>query len=260
MKQVILGGVFVSVLCLSSFASEEDRMDLSLLKDGNQRYINRSLLHKDSWDKPPSLRPSAVVVSCSDSELVPEIVFDQKPGQLITLQLPAEILDSHAITQIEYAIKKLEVKLVLILGHDSCEAIRFAFADDPSIESPSITIWKKEVISGIRRFKGTEKGDPLFHTPAKANVYAVAKNLIQKSKIVQESIKKGDLKIIQGIFTNTNGKVDLSEDVGPLYLQLIQSKELKKTEEPQKQIQKDAPALESNPWNKKGTSSKASYE
>lgn len=101
---------------------------LELLKEGNARFVSGSLVPKDHYAEDrqklsEGQHPFAVVLCCSDSRVVPEILFDQKLGDLFVIRNAGNVVDDDVLGSIEYAVEHLESPLVLVLGHSSCGAV-----------------------------------------------------------------------------------------------------------------------------------------
>ena len=101
---------------------------LDLLKEGNTRFVSGNLAPKDNYaeDRMKLSRgqhPFAVVLCCSDSRVVPEILFDQKLGDLFVIRNAGNVVDDDVLGSIEYAVEHLESPLVVVLGHSSCGAV-----------------------------------------------------------------------------------------------------------------------------------------
>ena len=101
---------------------------LDLLKSGNARFVSGTLTPKDNY---ATLReklsvgqhPFAVVLCCSDSRVAPEIIFDQKLGDLFVIRNAGNIVDEEVLGSIEYAVEHLETPLVVVMGHSACGAV-----------------------------------------------------------------------------------------------------------------------------------------
>lgn len=106
------------------------------LKDGNQRFISGK---PAACTNTPAKRarltesqaPNAIVLSCSDSRVPPEQIFDQGLGKVFTVRVAGNVLNSDAIASIEYAISHLGSHLIVVLGHDSCGAVSAAVTTPP---------------------------------------------------------------------------------------------------------------------------------
>ena len=101
---------------------------LDRLKEGNTRFVSGTLTPKDDY---AALReklsagqhPFAVVLCCSDSRVAPEIIFDQKLGDLFVIRNAGNVIDKHVLGSIEYAVEHLGTSLVVVMGHSSCGAV-----------------------------------------------------------------------------------------------------------------------------------------
>lgn len=98
------------------------------LKEGNERFVTGSLSNKDSYIEDrkklcEGQHPFAVVLCCSDSRVAPEIIFDQKLGDLFVIRNAGNIVDEEVLGSIEYAVEHLGTPLVVVLGHSCCGAV-----------------------------------------------------------------------------------------------------------------------------------------
>ena len=103
---------------------------LQSLLEGNERYLKGNThkhdFHADRADLAQGQRPIAAVLSCSDSRVVPQFVFDQGPGRLFVMRVAGNIATNEVIASIEYAVNFLQTSLIFVLGHTSCGAIKSA--------------------------------------------------------------------------------------------------------------------------------------
>ena len=103
-------------------------MALKELQEGNQRFVN-ALMEHPGQDREQRLRlstyqqPFAVILTCSDSRLAPELIFDQGLGDLFVVRVAGNIVDSALLGSIEYAVGHLSTPLVMVMGHESCGAV-----------------------------------------------------------------------------------------------------------------------------------------
>jgi len=110
---------------------EDVETALQLLKEGNERYVKGELTCKASYKADREIlrngqKPFAVVIACSDSRVVPEIFFDQKPGSIFIIRNAGNIADATVLGSIEYAVEHLGSKLVVVCGHSKCGAVEAA--------------------------------------------------------------------------------------------------------------------------------------
>ena len=101
---------------------------LDLLKFGNARFISGALTPKDNYAElreqlSTGQNPFAVVLCCSDSRVAPEIIFDQKLGDLFVIRNAGNVVDDDVLGSIEYAVEHLGTPLVVVLGHSCCGAV-----------------------------------------------------------------------------------------------------------------------------------------
>jgi len=105
---------------------------LQYLKDGNQRYVDNQTIARDTnTEDREALKdgqhPFAVIITCSDSRISPEIYLDQKLGDIFVIRNAGNITDATTLGSIEYAVEHLNAPLVVVVGHSSCGAVTAAF-------------------------------------------------------------------------------------------------------------------------------------
>ena len=106
----------------------DSKQALDLLKAGNARFVSGALAQKDDYTTlreqlSAGQHPFAVVLCCSDSRVAPEIIFDQKLGDLFVIRNAGNIVDEEVLGSIEYAVEHLETPLVVVMGHSACGAV-----------------------------------------------------------------------------------------------------------------------------------------
>ena len=106
----------------------DSKQALDLLKAGNARFVSGALAQKDDYTTlreklSTGQHPFAVVLCCSDSRVAPEIIFDQKLGDLFVIRNAGNIVDEEVLGSIEYAVEHLETPLVIVMGHAACGAV-----------------------------------------------------------------------------------------------------------------------------------------
>ena len=104
---------------------------LDLLKEGNARFVSGDLIPKDDYSElreqlSKGQHPFAVVLCCSDSRVAPEIICDQKLGDLFVIRNAGNVIDKHVLGSIEYAVEHLGTSLVVVMGHSCCGAVTAA--------------------------------------------------------------------------------------------------------------------------------------
>ena len=125
--------LFISLLfsCNQKQEKEQDNTlpPLDKLKVGNERFVSGHPVHPDeTLDRIRELKkgqnPFVVVISCSDSRLPPELIFDQGLGDVFSIRTAGNVIGDYELGSIEYAIEHLHCKLIVVLGHENCGAIQ----------------------------------------------------------------------------------------------------------------------------------------
>lgn len=185
---------------------------LSHLLEGNDRFTQFKPVHPDeSRERRKAVskeqHPEAVVVTCSDSRVPPELVFDQGVGDLFVIRTAGNIMGDLEMGSIEYAVEHLHVPLVVIMGHERCGAIQAYFeggAAHGHIKSIVDSIASEEEIQSLRK-----SGDDLLDHFVRANVQHGVKQLIGSSSIIRDKIAAGTLKVVGAYEDLDNGKVTI---------------------------------------------------
>ncbi|MCH5344569.1 MAG: carbonic anhydrase [Acetatifactor sp.] len=127
---------------------------LKKLKDGNARYLSAK---ENEGDISLALRektcaegqkPYAIIVTCSDSRVIPESIFSAGIGELFVIRVAGNVIDNHQLGSVEYAAGHLGSPLVVVMGHNHCGAVGAAISDDPSGFIKFITDEIKKAIGG----------------------------------------------------------------------------------------------------------------
>ncbi|MCL2096971.1 MAG: carbonic anhydrase [Oscillospiraceae bacterium] len=155
---------------------------LNLLREGNKRYIeNKTITRETNAEDREILKdgqqPFAVIVTCSDSRVSPEIYFDQKHGDIFVVRNAGNIADYSALGSIEYAVEHLRAPLVVVVGHSRCGAVGGAFSGGEYSENLQAVIG--DIASVI---KDAENIDEAIY----ANIDGVCK-IIEENKVVAET-------------------------------------------------------------------------
>lgn len=151
---------------------------LKRLIEGNQRYMSRK------WNRPnqdeqrlletaKGQHPFAIVLSCADSRVPPELVFDQGLGDLFVVRIAGNIINDAVLGSIEYAAEHLGVPLVMVLGHERCGAV--AAAVEGGNAPAHINSLVKAIQPAVERVKG--KAGDLLDNAVRANVELVVEQM-----------------------------------------------------------------------------------
>jgi carbonic anhydrase len=112
---------------------QDPNVALQMLKEGNERYLKGNLTSKTDYKEERDALdneqdPFAVILTCSDSRVAPEIFFDLKLGDIFVIRNAGNVADTEALGSIEYAVEHLKTKLVVVCGHRHCGAVTAAYS------------------------------------------------------------------------------------------------------------------------------------
>ncbi len=181
-----------------------------MLFEGNKRYVSAKATHKNQdstrrMDVAAGQHPFAVVICCSDSRVPPEIIFDQGIGDLFVIRLAGNIVDDAALGSIEYAIEHLGTRYIMVLGHESCGAVK---ATVQGGEAPGhIGCIVKAIKPAIDSVRGRTADLP--EVGMRANVAMTVQMLKTADPFLKPLVDKGQLMIVGARYDLDDGRVDL---------------------------------------------------
>lgn len=183
---------------------------LNVLMEGNARFVSGKVCHPNQNDESlakavSGQQPFAVVVSCSDSRVPPEILFDQGIGDIFVIRTAGEVMDNATIGTIEYAVEHLHVPLIVVLGHDDCGAVKAAI--EGSAEPGQISYIVDAITPAVNTARGMN-GD-LLNNSIDVNAQNVARQLRSTSPILSEAAQAGTLQIVAARYHLDTGAVEL---------------------------------------------------
>ncbi len=168
---------------------------------GNPKTVTKSLETLQKFEKYQA--PFAAVLTCSDSRVVPEIIFDCGIGELFVIRVAGMTTGPNVVESLEYAVKKLHVPLLMLLGHDDCGVMKFAGENYPNI-TEDFKAFTKCVYPVIENY-----GPSVCSTEfAKKHTLWVEKFLLENSKIIKEAVDNNELSIAKCHFNHSTGKVE----------------------------------------------------
>ena len=182
---------------------------LKLLLEGNQRFINGKLEHPNQsverrTEVAKGQHPFAAVLACSDSRTSPEIIFDRGLGDIFVARVAGNVADQVVIESLDYSVKHLGVRVVMILGHNRCGAVTAAVQghEDEGDVGPMLS----ELRLAVEASKG-KPGNPVENA-VRENVKIVMKKLADSPELAA-MVKSGELKIVGGIYDLDTGKIEM---------------------------------------------------
>jgi len=181
---------------------------LERLKEGNGRFAaDKPVAKKTDAKRRAELaagqHPIAVVLTCADSRVTPELVFDQGLGDIFVLRVAGNIADRAVIGSIEYAVEHLHTPLIVVLGHESCGAVKAALEGKPL---PGDLGWLgQQVHVGDKLPEDTQDR---LNPGIRANALHAATDLTERSSAIKELAAGNRVQIVCGVYSLTSGEVD----------------------------------------------------
>jgi carbonic anhydrase len=196
------------------FAGSAGDESLQKLMDGNKRYAAGDLAKKDLGDSKrkeltKGQKPFAIVITCSDSRVPPELLFDQGLGDIFVIRVAGNVVDPIALGSIEYGAEHLNSPLLFILGHSKCGAVKATLEAKGKPEGNIGAIVKKIQPAAAAAKKKGGSEDEIFETAIKENMTNVYKDVMTKSTIIPHLAQEGKLKIVAGEYNIATGKVEM---------------------------------------------------
>jgi carbonic anhydrase len=206
---------------LSADEPKDDKPDrspdavLARLLEGNKRFVNGKTTRvgrkpADFAEDARGQAPGAIIVACADSRVSPELIFDQGVGDLFVVRVAGNVISGSGPVvkgSIEFAVAELGARLILVLGHSKCGAVKAAIEHIKAEDKLPGAIGElvKLIRPAVAAAKG-KKGDQLENV-TKANVLEGVKRLEGLEPILSKAAKAGKLKVVGGIYELSTGKV-----------------------------------------------------
>jgi len=183
------------------------------LLDGNSRFAANKCIHPNidferRFGTLESQSPFALVITCFDSRVPPEIIFDQGIGDLLVLRIPGPVLNEDIIGSVEYAVTGLNISLILVMGHENCAAVKLALNNTKTL------IGVDKITKALRENIGITTTD-INYTMDEAsikNVKTVCSQLNGESEMVSSAIKQKKLEIIGLYYHLETGITEIISD------------------------------------------------
>jgi carbonic anhydrase len=185
---------------------------LSRLLNGDKRFVagkseepHGSALTERRHTLATEQKPFAVVVSCSDSRVPPELVFDVSLGDIFVVRTAGEVVGAVELGSIEYAIEHLGTRLIVVLGHQRCGAVSAAASG--ATETGDIPDVLKAILPAVEETKG-QSGDHIDNA-VRANARDIAKRLQSSGPIIAPRVQSGEVKIVAAYYSLDTGQIEL---------------------------------------------------
>lgn len=190
---------------------------LQKLLDGNQRYVASQMAACTSCDASAreklakTQHPYAIILSCSDSRVPPELIFDKTLGEIFVIRVAGNVADPIVLGSVEYATEHLGSPLVMVLGHERCGAVT-ATVHSKGKHEGNVGAILKAIAPAAKQAKAVSKGksaEEVVECAVAINAKAVAASLTKKSKVLAAQLKEGKIKIVAASYDLDDGKVTL---------------------------------------------------
>ncbi len=200
-------------LGLSSMASSDccqtADQALAKLKEGNKHFVTHRMKHPDETitrrkELQKGQHPFVAILSCSDSRVPPEIIFDQGLGDIFEIRNAGNVLDDHVIGSLEYAVAHAGVKLIVVMGHDDCGAVKATLGH--AHESIYIQSLTQSIEPAAKISKG--KGDALVNETAKNHAKLTVAQILKSDPIIADYVETKGVKVIPAIYHLDSGQVE----------------------------------------------------
>lgn len=201
-----------------AYALPSSEQVLELLRDGNLRFAGGAAQHPHT-DKQrlestaKGQHPIATVLTCADSRVPSERIFDQGIGDIFVVRFAGNVADVDQIASIEYATGHLGTPLLVVLGHTSCGAVG-AVASNAELHGslPKLVDNIQPAVARTRNANPGLTGNPLVAAAIRANVFQSMNDVLANSSGVRKLVESGKLRIVGGVYDIVSGKIEWLSD------------------------------------------------
>lgn len=200
-------------------ASITPRKALEILKEGNNRFINNLKAHRDLLEQVNETRdgqwPFATILSCIDSRTSAELIFDQGLGDVFSVRIAGNIVNTDILGSMEFACKVAGSKLIVVLGHTKCGAVKGAC---DHVEMGNLTELLSKIQPAVYQEKTTSENrnssnSTFVENVAEINVKRNVKNIIERSFVLEQMIESGQIGIVGAMHNIETGEVRFYDEV-----------------------------------------------
>lgn len=195
------------------------RLALEILQEGNNRFIknlqaNRDLLQQANETKEGQW-PFAIILSCIDSRTSAELIFDQGLGDIFSARIAGNVVNTDILGSMEFACKVAGSKLIVVLGHSKCGAIKGAC---DHVEMGNLTELLSKIQPAIYQEKETiadrtSKNSTFVENVSQINVKRSVKSILDRSFILEQMVENGEIGVVGAMHNIETGKVEFYTDI-----------------------------------------------
>jgi carbonic anhydrase len=200
-------------------ASLTPRMALEILEQGNDRFLKNLKQDRNLLEQVNATRdgqwPFATILSCIDSRTSSELIFDQGLGDIFSVRVAGNIVNTDIIGSMEFACKVAGSKLIVVLGHTACGAIKGAC---DHVEMGNLTELLSKIQPAVYQEKATKENrtssnDDFVDNVALINVRRAVEQIIERSYILEQMLEKGEIGVVGAMYNIKTGNVHFYKDV-----------------------------------------------
>ena len=195
------------------------RKALQFLKEGNDRFINNLKANRNLLEQVNETRdgqwPFATILSCIDSRTSAELIFDQGLGDVFSVRIAGNIVNTDILGSMEFACKVAGSKLIVVLGHTKCGAVKGAC---DHVEMGNLTELLSKIQPAVYQEKTTSENrnssnSTFVENVAEINVKRNVKNIIERSFVLEQMIENGEIGIVGAMHNIETGEVSFYDEV-----------------------------------------------
>ena len=195
------------------------RKALQFLQEGNERFINNLKANRNLLEQANETRdgqwPFATILSCIDSRTSAELIFDQGLGDIFSVRIAGNIVNTDILGSMEFACKVAGSKLIVVLGHSKCGAVKGAC---DHVEMGNLTELLSKIQPSVYQEKDTTdnrttKDSEFVENVSEINVKRSVKNIIERSFVLEQMLEEGQIGIVGAMHDIESGKVIFYDDV-----------------------------------------------
>lgn len=192
---------------------------IQLLKDGNYRFVNNLKLNRDLLEQVNATKdgqwPFAAILSCMDSRTSAELIFDLGLGDIFSIRIAGNVTSENVLGSLEFATAVAGSKLIVVLGHTNCGAIKGAC---DNVELGNLSKLLKHIKPAVEQETNTKenrtgKNVEFVNEVAKLNVHHTVKEIIAGSDIIADLLKKGTIDMVPAMYDIATGEVSFYDSV-----------------------------------------------
>jgi carbonic anhydrase len=187
---------------------------VKLLKDGNLRFQESKMQHPHEGKERLALtagqgqHPLATILTCSDSRVPPELIFDQGIGDIFVVRVAGNVAAGDEIGSMEYAVDHLNTPVVVVLGHSQCGAVT-AVVNNEKVP-PNIAALVAPIKPAVEKAREENPGavkEVILNAAIKDNVWQAVTDIFQKSPIIRGKVKDGKTQVLGAVYEIDTGRV-----------------------------------------------------